>query len=45
MSPLTPRTKPDIPISTWREAQLMIAEADPARSVAIINLLRSGVIF
>ena len=31
----------DIPISTWREAQLMIAEADPARSVAIINLLRS----
>ena len=31
----------DIPISTWREAQIMIAEADPTQSVAIINLLRS----
>jgi hypothetical protein len=30
----------DIPISTWREARLMIAEADPTRSVAIINELR-----
>ncbi len=31
----------DTPIASWREAQLIIAEADPAQSVAIINLLRS----
>jgi hypothetical protein len=29
-----------IPFSTWREAQLMVAEADPAQSVARINVLR-----
>ena len=32
----------DLPLATWREAQLMIAEADPTQSVAIINLLRSN---
>ena len=31
----------DIPFSTWREAQLMIAEVDPTQSVAIINNLRA----
>ena len=31
----------DIPFSTWREAQLMIAEVDPTRSVAIIDNLRA----
>jgi hypothetical protein len=31
-----------IPFSTWREAQLMIAEVDPAQSVAIINMLRTN---
>jgi len=31
----------DTPFASWREAQLIIAEADPAQSVAIINLLRS----
>ena len=31
----------DIPFASWREAQLMIAELDPARTVAIINSLRS----
>jgi len=30
----------DIPFATWREARLMIAEQDPAQSVAIINELR-----
>ena len=32
----------DIPIASWREAQLMIAEIDPMQSVAIINLLRTS---
>ena len=31
----------DIPFSTWREAQLMMAEVDPTQSVAIINNLRA----
>jgi hypothetical protein len=31
----------DLPFASWREAQLIIAEADPAQSVAIINLLRT----
>ena len=31
----------NIPFSTWREAQLMIAEVDPTRSVAIIDNLRA----
>jgi hypothetical protein len=29
-----------IPFTSWKEAQLMIAELDPAQSVAIINTLR-----
>jgi starch-binding outer membrane protein, SusD/RagB family len=29
------------PIATWREAQLIIAEADPAQTVARINVLRA----
>ncbi len=32
----------EIPFSTWREAQLMIAEADPAQALAIINTLRTS---
>jgi len=32
----------DIPFATWREARLMIAEQDPAQSVAIINELRTS---
>jgi hypothetical protein len=32
----------DMPFASWREAQLMIAEIDPAQSVAIINVLRSN---
>ena len=32
----------DIPFSSWREAQLMIAEVDPGQSVTIINNLRSA---
>ena len=32
----------DIPFATWREARLMIAELDPAQSVAIINELRTS---
>ena len=32
----------DMPFASWREARLMIAEADPAQSVAIINELRSS---
>ena len=32
----------DLPFASWREAQLIIAEADPARSVAILNTLRSN---
>jgi hypothetical protein len=32
----------DIPFATWREARLMIAEQDPAQSVAIINELRTN---
>ena len=32
----------DTPIASWREAQLIIAEADPAQSVAIINVLRTS---
>ena len=32
----------DIPLATWREAQLMIAEVDPTSSVAIINDLRTN---
>jgi hypothetical protein len=32
----------DIPFSTWREALLMIAEADPAQALAIINQLRTS---
>ncbi len=31
----------DTPFASWREAQLMIAEIDPAQSLAIINVLRS----
>jgi len=31
----------DIPFATWREAQLMIAEADPAQIPAVINSLRA----
>ena len=31
----------DVPFSSWREAQLMIAEVDPTQSVAIINNLRA----
>ena len=31
-----------IPFATWREAQLMIAEADATQSVAMINLLRTS---
>ncbi len=30
----------DLPFASWREARLMIAEADPLQSVAIINELR-----
>jgi hypothetical protein len=30
----------DMPFASWREAQLMIAEIDPAQSVDKINLLR-----
>ena len=36
-----PDRSADIPFSSWREAQLMIAEVDPAQSVAIINNLRA----
>lgn len=32
----------DIPFSTWREAQIMIAEADPAQALTIINNLRTS---
>ena len=32
----------DLPFASWREAQLIIAEADPAQSVAIINVLRTS---
>ena len=32
----------EIPFSTWREAITMIGEADPAQTVAMINLLRSS---
>lgn len=32
----------DLPFASWREAQLIIAEVDPAQSVAIINELRSN---
>ena len=32
----------EIPFSTWREAQLIIAEAEPAQSVARINVLRAS---
>jgi hypothetical protein len=31
----------DIPFSSWREAQLMIAEVDPTQTVAVINSLRA----
>jgi hypothetical protein len=31
----------DIPFATWREAQLMIAEADPSQALTIINNLRT----
>jgi hypothetical protein len=31
----------DIPFATWREARLMIAEVDPAQTLAIINQLRT----
>ncbi len=37
-----PDRSADIPFSSWREAQLMIAEVDPVQSVAIINNLRSA---
>ena len=30
-----------IPFTSWKEAQLMIAELDPSQSVAIINMLRA----
>jgi starch-binding outer membrane protein, SusD/RagB family len=33
------RTSP-LPIATWREAHLIIAEADPSQTVARINMLR-----
>jgi hypothetical protein len=32
----------DLPIASWREARLIIAELDPAQSVAIINELRTN---
>ncbi len=31
-----------IPFATWREARLMIAEADPTQALAIINQLRTS---
>ncbi len=31
----------DIPFASWREARLMIAEVDPAQTLAIINELRT----
>ena len=36
-----PARSSPIPFSTWREAQLMIAEVDPTQSRAKINLLRT----